>query len=204
VILLACAVEKELAFWQPRAGVETLVMGVGPVEAASAIAAALATRRYGLVVNAGLGGAFDGAAQIGDGVVIAEDAMEISLEDGTPLNLPRGERTVEEARSEPSLVAGLWAKGFPVLRGITVARVTSTEETARRLAASRGAHVESMEGFAALRTAQRAGVPAIEVRGISNRCGAQESSAWDFAAGIAGLARVSNALFELCNGINDF
>ena len=155
-------------------------------------------------MNAGLGGAFDGAAQIGDGVVVAEDAMEISLEDGTPLNLPRGERTVEEARSEPSLVARLRAKGFPVLRGITVARVTSTEETARRLAASHHAQVESMEGFAALRAAQRAGVPAIEVRGISNRCGARESSAWDFAAGIAGLARVSNALFELCDGINDF
>ncbi|MGA9018889.1 MAG: futalosine hydrolase [Candidatus Cybelea sp.] len=204
MILLACAVVKELAFWQPRAGVETLVMGVGPVEAASAIAAALATGRYGLVVNAGLGGAFDDAAQIGDGVVVAKDAMEISLEDGTPLNLPRGERTVEEAHSESSLVARLRAKGFPVLRGITVARVTSTEETARRLAASHHAQVESMEGFAALRAAQRAGVPAIEVRGISNRCGARESSAWDFAAGIAGLARVSNALFELCDGINDF
>jgi futalosine hydrolase len=204
VILLACAVEKELAFWQPRAGVETLVMGVGPVEAASAIAAALAARRYGLVVNAGLGGAFDGSAQIGAGVVVAEDAMEIALEDGTPLNLPRGERTVEEAHSEPSLVARLRAKGFPVLRGITVARVTSTEETARRLAASHHAQVESMEGFGALRAAQRAGVPAIEVRGISNRCGARESSGWDFAAGIAGLARVSNALFELCDGINDF
>jgi futalosine hydrolase len=61
-----------------------------------------------------------------------------------------------------------------------------------------------MEGFGALRAAQRAGVPAIEVRGISNRCGARESSGWDFGAGIAGLARVSNALFELCDGINDF
>jgi futalosine hydrolase len=203
VILLACAVEAELTFWHPRAGVETLVTGVGPIEAACAIAAALAARPYRLVVNAGLGGAFDGAAQIGDGVVVGEDTMEIALEDGTPLNLPRGERTVEKARSEPSLVADLRAKGFPVLRGITVARVTSTETTARRLATSIGAQVESMEGFAALRAAERATIAAIEVRGISNRCGARGSSGWDFAAGIAGLRRVTDALFELCDGIRD-
>ena len=85
MILLACAVEKELAFWQPRAGVETLIMGVGPVEAASAIAAALAARRYGLVVNAGLGGAFDGAAQIGDGVIVGEEMMNLGLESGEPI-----------------------------------------------------------------------------------------------------------------------
>lgn len=202
MILLACAVEKEFSFWQPRGGVEALVTGVGPVEAASAIAAALAARSYRLVVSAGLAGAFDGAASIGDGVVVGEDTMEIALEDGAALNLPRGERTVEEVRSEPSLVAGLRARGFPVLRGITVSRVTSSEATARRLAAS-GAQVESMEGFAVLRAAERAGVAAVEVRGISNRCGARESSGWDFAAAMAGLGRVTQALLELSDSIKD-
>ena len=42
MILLAAAVEAELAFWRPRSGVEALAMGVGPVEAASALATALA------------------------------------------------------------------------------------------------------------------------------------------------------------------
>jgi nucleoside phosphorylase len=57
-----------------------------------------------------------------------------------------------------------------------------------------------MEGFAVLRAAERAGVRAIEVRGISNRCGARESSGWDFAAGVAGLQRVVEALFDLLDG----
>ena len=43
-----------------------------------------------------------------------------------------------------------------------------------------------MEGFAVLRESERAGVPAIQLRGISNRCGNRETSAWDFAAGAAG------------------
>ncbi|MFY9738848.1 MAG: futalosine hydrolase [Candidatus Cybelea sp.] len=202
MILLACAVEKELAFWQPRAGVETLIMGVGPVEAASAIAAALAARRYGLVVNAGLGGAFDGAAQIGDGVIVGEEMMNLGLESGEPISLPPGDRVVDRARSDATITEKLRARGFAVLNGITVSSVTATDETASRLA-GRGSKVESMEGFAVLRAAERAGVRAIEVRGISNRCGARESSGWDFAAGMAGLARVSNALFELCDGINE-
>ena len=154
-------------------------------------------------MNAGLGGAFDGAAQIGDGVVVADDAMEISLEDGTPLNLPRGERTVEErARSRRSL-RGCAAKGFPVLRGITVARVTSTEETARRLAASSTRRWNRWKALPHCAPRERAGVPAIEVRGISNRCGARESSGWDFAAGIAGLP-ASRTLYSSCAmAIND-
>jgi futalosine hydrolase len=74
--------------------------------------------------------------------------------------------------------------------------VTASDETASRLAA-RGAQIESMEGFAVLRAAERAGVRAIEVRGISNRCGARESSGWDFAAGTTGLQRVVEALFDV-------
>ena len=44
------------------------------------------------------------------------------------------------------------------LRGITVSRVTCTRRRARRLS-ERGAQVESMEGFAVLRAAERAGIP---------------------------------------------
>ncbi len=196
MILLVSAVDAELAFWRPREGVTALASGVGPVEASCALAAALQQHSYELVVNAGLAGAFDGAAAIGDGVVVADDAIELRLENGTPLALPRGERVVEKAHSDPALVERLRAQGFAAVRGITVSRVTSTDETARRLANELGAQVESMEGFATLRAAQRSGVRAIELRGISNRCGARESSGWNFAAGMAGLARIVNALFD--------
>ena len=197
MILLACAVEAELRFWEPRDDVATLVMGVGPVEASCALTAALCERRYRLVVNAGLAGAFDGIARVGDAVIVAEDMMELGLESGAPLRLPSGERTFDTARSVASLVARLGGKDFLTVRGITVSRVTSTEQTARRRAAELGAQVESMEGFAALRAAERMGVPAIELRGISNRCGERASSGWDFDAGIAGLARITRSLLEL-------
>lgn len=196
MILLCSAVEAELAFWSPRPGVDRIVTGVGPVEAACTLAAALVQSPYRLVVNAGLAGAFDAAAEIGDGVVVAEDAIELGLETGAPIALPSGAKLVNEARSTADLVEQLRAKGFPVLRGVTVSRVTSSEATAGRLASELGAQVETMEGFAALRAAELAGVSAIEVRGISNRCGDRERSGWNFDAGISGLQRIVEALFE--------
>ncbi|MBV8374196.1 MAG: hypothetical protein JO302_01695 [Candidatus Eremiobacteraeota bacterium] len=196
MILLTCAVRNELAFWKARKDVELLVTGVGPVEAACSISHALAQQRYRLLVNAGIGGAFDGAAQIGDGVVVAHDALELDLESGNPLELPNSETVVDRAYSDPKLVAAVQGLGFAVLAGITVTRVTASEETARRLAAD-GARTESMEGFAALRSAERAGIPAIELRGIANRVGARERSDWNFAAGTRGLERILEAFFDV-------
>lgn len=197
MILLAAAVEAELASWRPREDVEMLVTGIGPIEASCTIATALAGRQYRLVVNAGIAGAFDGAASVGEGVVVVDDTIELDLENGGALTLPAGANIVNRAHSDPALVEGLQSKGFSALHGITVARVTACEATARRLATQRGAQVESMEGFAVLRAAARVGVPAVEVRGISNRCGERRSSGWDFAAGVAGLHRILDALFGL-------
>ncbi len=197
MILVVSAVAAELAFLSDRAGVTALAGGVGPVEAACTVTAALCRNRYRLVVNVGLAGAFDDAAAIGDGVVVAEDRIELALESGMPLRLPDGERVVESARSDADLTQQLHARGFAALRGVTVCRVTASEVTARRIAAQHGAQVESMEGFAALRAAERAGVPAIELRGISNRCGPREASGWNFSAGMRGLQRIAEALFEV-------
>jgi futalosine hydrolase len=196
MILLCCAVDAELGFWKDREDVDKLTLGIGPVEAASAVATALANRDYRFVVNVGLGGALSGAAHIGDGVIVGEDTMDLGLETGEPISLPPGERVVDRARSDVTIVEKLRARGFAVLNGVTVSSVTATDETASRLA-GRGAQVESMEGFAVLRAAERVGVRAIEVRGISNRCGARERSGWDFAAGTAGLQRVVEMLFDV-------
>lgn len=198
MILVACAVARELGSWAQRPEIETLVTGVGPVEAGIAVADALARRSYALVVNAGIAGAFPGAARIGDGVVVSEDAFELCLEDGRPIALPGGERVSGTAVSDPAIVASLTARGFAARRGVTVARVTATEATAQRLALG-GAQVESMEGFAVLRACARSGVPAVQLRGISNRAGARERSGWNFDAGLAGLTRIAEACFEIVN-----
>jgi futalosine hydrolase len=172
-----------------------LVSGVGPVEAAVAVARAVSQRRYDLVVDAGIAGAIDDSADIGDGVVVEDDRFELCLEDGRPLALPPGSSLVDRATSDANSVDALRAMGFKTLQGVTVSRVTSTEATAYRLGAS-GAQVESMEGFAVLRVCESFGIPAIQIRGISNRVGDRERSGWNFQAGLDGLARIATALFD--------
>jgi futalosine hydrolase len=196
VILLVCAVPAELAWLGERAGVETLVAGVGPVEAAASVAHVLARRRFDVVVDAGIAGAFRGAFAIGDAVVVGEERFELDRENGEPIMPADGVRIEDRVLADATLVEAVTALGFPHARGITVARPTCTDATAERLRA-RGAEVESMEGFAVLRAAQLAGVPALEVRGISNFSGDRSVSEWDIAAGLAGLRRVLNATLDL-------
>jgi futalosine hydrolase len=196
VILVACAVGKELEGFRPQPHVEMLVTGVGVVEAAAAVSRALAQSTYDLVISAGIAGAFEGAAELGEGVVVADDLLQLELETGAPIALPEGLRVIDRAGSDLVLVDRLVELGFRSVRGVTVTRVTATDDTADTLAAL-GVGVESMEGFAVLRAAEIAGVPAIEVRGISNIVCERSRSRWDFGAGVRGVEKILNALLSL-------
>ena len=72
--------------------------------------------------------------------------------------------------------------------------MTTTDATAARLRQRYDADLESMEGFAVLRAAADAGIPAVEVRGISNYVGDRARSEWDFAAGAGATVRALTAL----------
>ncbi|MDQ2872158.1 MAG: futalosine hydrolase [Candidatus Eremiobacteraeota bacterium] len=201
MILIACAVGKELAFLKPQPHVELLVTGVGVVESAAAVSRALAAGSYDLIVGAGIAGAFEGTAEVGAGVVVSEEFIELDIENGERIALPDGARIIDRASSDLTLVDRLVELGAVRVNGLTVSRVTATDATATRLARY-GAGIESMEGFAVLRAAEIAGVPAIEVRGISNIVGERTRSRWDFAAGVAGLERVLGLLLTSIGTIN--
>ncbi|MDQ6929082.1 MAG: futalosine hydrolase [Candidatus Eremiobacteraeota bacterium] len=202
MILLACAVGKELGFFTSVPHVEMLVTGVGPIEASASVARALAQSRYSLVINAGIAGAFDGAANVGDGVVISEEFMELGLETGAPVALPEGVRIVDHVSSDLRIVDRLVEAGFAALRGLTVSSVTATASTAKRLATF-GVQAESMEGFAVLRAAEMAGVPAVEVRGISNIVTDREQGKWNFAQGVRGLESVLTSLLSIVTALHE-
>jgi futalosine hydrolase len=196
VILVTCAVAGELRGLEPQPHVEMLVTGVGPVEAAAAVSRALAQSPYDLVISAGIAGAFEGAAEIGEGVVVFEELFQLDLESGTPIVLPGDAAVVDRVSSDLGIVDRLAELGFRSLRGVTVPRVSATDETASRLAAL-GAGIESMEGFAVLRAAEIAGVAAVEVRGISNIVCDRARSRWNLEAGVSGSRRILTALLTL-------
>ena len=196
MILLVSAIAKEIDWLGTRADVEALVGGVGPVDAAARVGFALGRAPYEVVINAGIAGAMRGVANVGDGVVVGEEMIELDLETGERIHLPPGNVLADRVPADGQLIEAVTALGFPLVRGITVSRVTATDATALRLR-ERGAEIETMEGFAVLRAAQLAGVPAIEVRGISNIVGDRDRSGWDIEAGLRGLREVLNATLDL-------
>ena len=195
MILLVCAVARELSWLEVPEGFKLLVAGVGPVEAAINVTRALMQEQYTTVVNAGIAGALPGVANVGESVVVRDEFMELDIETGEPIALPDRMRVPDTARSDRNLVAAVTRLGFKPVRGVTVSRVTASDATGHRLSAL-GAQVETMEGFAVLRAAEALGVPAIEVRGISNIVGARERSRWSFSSGVEGLKPVLTATID--------
>ena len=141
------------------------------------------------MINAGIGGAFRGEADIGDARLITSDVLaDLGLEGGAPLTLPDGVSLVERAHSDPNLLARCASLGILAATGVTVSSVTTSDATAARLSSRYGAGVESMEGFSVLRAAAVGHVPALQIRGISNYTGDRTRSSWDFDAGARATA----------------
>jgi len=70
---------------------------------------------------------------------------------------------------------------FPVprrARFVTMNTCTGSDESALQLEARTGGSVESMEGAAIAHVATRFGIPAGEIRGISNRAGNRDRRTW--------------------------
>jgi futalosine hydrolase len=199
-VLVVCAVAHELAALARRDGVDVVAVGVGPVEAALGTARALAQRPYRAAINAGIGGGFRDRCSVGDVVVVTrEEYVELGLEDGSSFPLPGDAQLERVVEADAGLIAPFVGGIAPAIlgRGITSATVTSTDARARLLSVRYRADVESMEGFAVLRAARVAGVPAIEIRGISNLVGDRASNGWNFAAGANAAVETTHALLDV-------
>lgn len=164
-VLVVAATERELA---AAAGAETLSCGIGPVEAALATARRLAERRPDALLHVGVAGARGLPAGTG---IVGVEAMYIDITAAIPVV----ERTLPDAR----LLAAL-REAMPELRPLAIA-------TSARVGGTSGFEVEAMEGFAVLRAAEVAGVPAVEVRVVSNELGEPDRARWRLAEALAAL-----------------
>ena len=165
-ILLVAATEAELC---GRGG---LVCGVGPVEAAAATAHALAARVVDAVLHVGIAGARrDSGIAIGSLVV----GMEAFYED-----------LITTRRLAPDVVSADPALVAAASTALTVDAVRIG--TTARVGGGDSCPVEAMEGFAVLRAAELAGVPAVEVRAISNHV-EDERADWRLDDALAALAQ---------------
>jgi futalosine hydrolase len=170
MILVVAATEAELA---GAAGAETLLCGIGPVEAAATTARALAERRPDAVLHVGIAGA---TGIEPPALVIGSEARYCDIAGDGAAQIPRVERI------EPS--PRLLEAARSALPDALVRPIGTTAHVGRGF----GCAVEGMEGFGVLRAAALAGVPALEVRAVSNAVDEPDRTKWRFDDALAALA----------------
>jgi futalosine hydrolase len=198
--LVVCAVEAERAVvLDAGAKADVVVAGVGPAAAAAATSRALSARTYDLVLCAGIGGGF-GALRAGEvavaaAIVFADLGAETA--DGfVPVSdLGLG---AERYDVEPKLAVELADRtGGHLGTVLTVATTTGTSGTAHALARRfPDAVAEGMEGAGVAAAALLHGVPAAEVRAISNAVGPRDRAAWQIPRALEALGRAVAAVAD--------
>ena len=209
-ILVIVAVEAERAALGARClaapEVHVVVAGIGRTNAAAATAEALTEARatgapFAAVISTGIAGALPGS-NLALGTVIVADACiyaeeGIALPEGhgdmRVLGFPLGDFEGNRVPVDGALLVAFRALG-PACEIATVATCSGTDAAALSVRTRTGAMAEAMEGAAVVHAARRVGVPAIEIRSISNTTGDRATQRWDIAAAFAALQGVGDAL----------
>ncbi len=168
-MLVVAATERELAL---LGGLDTFCCGIGPVEAALRTARALGERGPDLVVHAGIAGS---RTLEPPALVLGSEAVYCDVLDPGS-TFPR----VERARPDADLLERARAT-LPEARVLPIA-------TCGKVGGGTGFDVEAMEGFGVLRACELAGVPAVELRAISNSPDEADRTRWRFDEALAALA----------------
>jgi futalosine hydrolase len=164
-LLLVAATAGELC------GHPGVACGIGPVEAAAGTARAVAERAPKAVLHVGIAGGRGlplGTLVVGSRSVYSDLAAGISV--------------VDVVEPHPRLLAAACS-------AIGDAVVLPIETSAGLARSSAEGLVEAMEGFGVLRACGLAGVPAIEVRAISNEIGEADRALWDIPGALEALAQ---------------
>ena len=175
-LLVVAATGRELV---PVDGARTLVCGIGPVDAAIATARALAEERPSAVLHVGIAGAR-------------------GLE---PLTLVLGSEAVYCDAAGP-LVSATALPDADLLARLRAAFPDASVQpigTSARVGGSHDVEVEAMEGFGVLRACELAGVPAVEVRIVSNEIDEPDRALWRFDDAFAKLAETLPRLVAIAS-----
>jgi len=177
-ILVVAATPRELA---APDGWRTCLCGVGPVEAAVATARAIAEHPPAAVLHVGIAGA------------------------RRKLNLPLATVVIGNAALYCDTDASFnWAprSAYPAPQLLEAARRTLPTAsvlpigTSARVGGTTECDVEAMEGYGVLRAAHVAGIPAIEVRTISNEIEVVDRTRWHFEDAFNMIAHITPTLVD--------
>lgn len=182
------------------------VIGVGKVAATLHTTERLA-RLHGRprpewLLLVGVCGAYPGSGlAIGELCVVAEDRLAdegVGLKDEGFMGIA-AMGLGEEGPVRGDEVRGAWiANGLGIreVAGATVSTCSASDERSRGLARRTGAQIETMEGAAVFMVCRHFGVPAVQLRAVSNYTGERASAGWDLQGSLAKLHAAVRGLKE--------
>ena len=179
-ILVVAATDKELA---PARAWRTLRCGVGPVEAAATTAAAIAQHRPRAILHVGIAGSRRRPVLEPPALVIGAESVYCDV--------------ASDNRWTPRIItpSGILLEAA---QRVLPHALTLPIGTSARVGGTSGCDIEAMEGFAVLRAAQLAGIPAIEIRAIANEIAEPDRARWHFEEAFAAIVAATPALVEEC------
>jgi futalosine hydrolase len=183
-ILVVAATEMEIApFIKTAGGVETLTCGVGIPSTIYQLTKKLSDRKYDLVIQAGIAGAFTKEIKKGEVVCVEEDVF--------------GDIGIQEKKKFKTLFqAGFGnANEFPFTNGwlvnskmpetalrkvkaVTINKISGRKKQTKLLKEMFAADIESMEGAAFHFVCLQENVPFLQLRSISNKVGERDKTKW--------------------------
>lgn len=178
--------------------VEVLLTGVGLPMAAFALGHRLATRSYDWLLQAGVGGAIDRSLPLGEVVQVVSDGFaDLGVEEADGQFTSMHEMGLVPGDQFPFKEGRLWitdknAPGFlPQVHGLSVNTVHGEERSIEKYKEKYPfAQVESMEGAAFCYAALQHGIPALQLRAISNYVERRQRENWELDKAIKALNKV--------------
>ena len=173
--------------------VTVLVTGVGMVNTALSIAALFTKKKYDLVINAGVAGAFCRDFVLGEVVqVVSERYGDLGVEEADGRFTDMCELDLIESNGFP-FMNGVLLNPNPIVSdmrqvaGLTVNKVHGYEASIEAIRSKYSVDVESMEGGAFFQACLVHGIPFVEIRGISNYVEKRNRGNWEMGLAIQEL-----------------
>ena len=177
---------------------DVIITGVGMVATAFALGRHLATNQYDLAINLGIAGSFDRNIALGTVVEVVEDTItELGAEDdGRFITLDQlgFGRTVYKTHAR---VAHYYpAQQLWQVTGATVNTVHGEDASIAKLHQRINPQLESMEGAAFFYACEQVGVPALQIRAVSNYVEKRNRDAWQIGLAVKNLNTFAGGLIK--------
>lgn len=177
-----------------NSNVAVAVTGVGLLASTYAIAKAVAARRPGLLIQAGIAGTFDEGQPLGKVVAVrSETVADAGVEEGGAfrslfdLNLLDAGAHPWKDRKLTNTNNLLFACGLPLADGITVNEISTDKSRMAHYHKTYNAPVESMEGAASHYVGLMEAVPFLQIRSLSNFTGERDKTKWRMQEAVLNL-----------------